>query len=33
MVKQATGDASYNDVNYVFPTFITTQHADRAWSA
>ena len=25
IVKAATGDASYNDVNYVFPTFITTQ--------
>ena len=25
VVKAATGDASYNDVNYVFPTFITTQ--------
>jgi len=25
VVKQATGDASYNDVNYVFPTFILTQ--------
>jgi SSS family solute:Na+ symporter len=24
VVKQATGDDSYNDVNYVFPTFITT---------
>ncbi len=24
-VRQATGDASYNDVNYVFPTFITTR--------
>jgi solute:Na+ symporter, SSS family len=24
VVKQATGDASYNDVNYVFPTFILT---------
>jgi Na+/proline symporter len=24
LVRQATGDASYNDVNYVFPTFITT---------
>jgi SSS family transporter len=24
VVKQATGDQSYNDVNYVFPTFITT---------
>jgi Na+/proline symporter len=23
-VREATGDASYNDVNYVFPTFITT---------
>jgi Na+/proline symporter len=23
LVRQATGDASYNDVNYVFPTFIT----------
>ena len=30
VVKQATGDERYNDVNYVFPTFITTQHADRA---
>ena len=25
LVKQATGDQSYNDVNYVFPTFITTR--------
>ncbi len=25
VVKQATGDQSYNDVNYVFPTFITTR--------
>ncbi len=25
LVKKATGDASYNDVNYVFPTFVTTQ--------
>jgi len=25
IVKQATGDTRYNDVNYVFPTFITTQ--------
>src|SRR5262245_26359552 len=25
VVQQATGDASYNDVNYVFPTFITTR--------
>jgi SSS family transporter len=24
VLKQATGDASYNDVNYVFPTFILT---------
>jgi Na+/proline symporter len=24
LVKQATGDARYDDVNYVFPTFITT---------
>jgi solute:Na+ symporter, SSS family len=24
-VREATGNASYNDVNYVFPTFITTQ--------
>ena len=24
LVKQATGDPSYNDVNYVFPTWITT---------
>ena len=24
LVRQVTGDASYNDVNYVFPTFITT---------
>jgi Na+/proline symporter len=23
-VREATGDKSYNDVNYVFPTFITT---------
>jgi Na+/proline symporter len=25
LVKSATGDQSYTDVNYVFPTFITTQ--------
>jgi SSS family transporter len=25
LVKQASGDQSYNDANYVFPTFITTQ--------
>jgi Na+/proline symporter len=25
LVKRATGDAQYNDVNYVFPTFVTTQ--------
>jgi SSS family transporter len=25
LVKNATGDATYNDVNYVFPTFITTK--------
>jgi len=25
IVKQTTGDQRYNDVNYVFPTFITTQ--------
>ena len=25
VVKEATGDERYNDVNYVFPTFITTQ--------
>jgi Na+/proline symporter len=25
LVKQATGDDQYNDVNYVFPTFITTR--------
>jgi Na+/proline symporter len=25
VVKQATGDHDYNDVNYVFPTFITTR--------
>jgi SSS family solute:Na+ symporter len=24
LVREATGDAAYNDVNYVFPTFITT---------
>jgi Na+/proline symporter len=24
LVKQVTGDAAYNDVNYVFPTWITT---------
>ena len=24
MVRQTTGDASYTDVNYVFPTFIVT---------
>jgi SSS family solute:Na+ symporter len=24
LVRQATGDRQYNDVNYVFPTFITT---------
>ena len=25
LVRDATGDAAYNDVNYVFPTFITTK--------
>jgi Na+/proline symporter len=25
VVRQTTGDEGYNDVNYVFPTFITTQ--------
>jgi len=25
LVQRATGDARYNDVNYVFPTFITTR--------
>jgi Na+/proline symporter len=25
LVRQATGDERYNDVNYVFPTFVTTQ--------
>ena len=25
LVKEVTGDKSYNDVNYVFPTFIVTQ--------
>ena len=25
IVKDVSGDASYNDVNYVFPTFVTTQ--------
>ena len=25
LVKEVTGDAQYNDVNYVFPTFVTTQ--------
>src|SRR5262249_53089822 len=25
LVRRVTGDARYNDVNYVFPTFITTQ--------
>jgi hypothetical protein len=25
LVKTATGDAEYSDVNYVFPTFITTE--------
>jgi solute:Na+ symporter, SSS family len=25
LVKQASGDQNYNDANYVFPTFITTQ--------
>ena len=25
LVQQVTGDLGYNDVNYVFPTFITTQ--------
>ena len=24
LVRDATGDATYNDVNYVFPTFVTT---------
>src|SRR5438046_7272643 len=25
LVQRATGDEGYNDVNYVFPTFITTR--------
>ena len=25
LVKSASGDAAYNDVNYVFPTFVTTR--------
>ncbi len=25
LVKEVTGDRAYNDVNYVFPTFVTTQ--------
>jgi Na+/proline symporter len=25
LIRQATGDRQYNDVNYVFPTFITTR--------
>ena len=25
LVQDVTGDAAYNDVNYVFPTFVTTQ--------
>jgi Na+/proline symporter len=25
LVKEVTGDEQYNDVNYVFPTFVTTQ--------
>jgi solute:Na+ symporter, SSS family len=25
LVKKASGDAAYNDVNYVFPTFVTTR--------
>ena len=25
LVKKASGDVAYNDVNYVFPTFVTTQ--------
>jgi solute:Na+ symporter, SSS family len=25
LVREATGDTTYNDVNYVFPTFITTR--------
>ncbi len=25
LVKEVTGDTAYNDVNYVFPTFVTTQ--------
>jgi len=25
LVREVTGDASYNDVNFVFPTFVTTQ--------
>lgn len=25
LVKEASGDATYTDVNYVFPTFVTTQ--------
>ena len=30
LVKDVSGDASYNDVNYVFPTFVVTQLAGRA---
>ena len=25
LIRETTGDSNYNDVNYVFPTFITTQ--------
>ena len=25
LVKKVTGDQNYNDINYVFPTFVTTQ--------
>ncbi len=25
LIRQVTGDAGYNDVNYVFPTFVTTR--------
>jgi hypothetical protein len=31
IVRETTGDTGYNDVNYVFPTFITT-HLPVGWS-
>ena len=33
LVRETTGDAAYNDVNYVFPTFITDAACRSGWSA